>query len=96
MPSHKLCLQLGKPVDSRVFFAGVAVLIFGLLILVYDLPQVMYIQTMTIEELRLHDRAELDKFQRIQSEFYAGIGISAIGGILMLFSRFRQSALDRK
>ncbi len=96
MPSHKLCLHLRELVDSRIFFAGAAVLIFGLLILVYDLPQIAYIQAMTIEELQLRDGAELEKFQRIQSEFYAGIGISVIGGVLILFSRFPPSAFNRK
>ena len=83
-------------VDNRVFFVGLVVLILGLLILVYDFPQIMYIQTMTVEEMQLHDRADREKFQRIQSEFYVGIGILVLGGVLLLFSKFPPAVLARK
>jgi len=83
-------------VDNRIFFAGLVILIFGLLILVYDLPQIMYIQSLTSEELRMVDRAEHDKFQRIQVEFYAGIGILAAGATVVLFARFPPGVLAKK
>lgn len=82
--------------DNRIFFAGLVILIFGLLILVYDLPQIMYIQSLTSEELRMVDRAEHDKFQRIQVEFYAGIGILAAGATVVLFARFPPGVLAKK
>lgn len=82
--------------DNRIFFAGLVILIFGLLILVYDLPQIMYIQSLTSEELRMVDRAEHDKFQRIQSEFYVGIGILAAGATVVLFARFPPGVLAKK
>lgn len=76
-------------VDGRVFFVGLAVLILGLLILVYDLPQLMYIQQIADEELRTYDAQDLEKFQRVQAEFYAGAGILAAGAAVMLLARIQ-------
>ena len=81
--------------DNRIFFVGLAVLILGLLIMVYDLPQVMYIHTITTEEMQLHDNIEMEMLQRIQNEFYVGVGILAAGAVLMLMSRFPPAAFAK-
>ena len=81
--------------DNRIFFVGLAVLILGLLVTVYDLPQVMYINTVTAGGVQLHDNIQTEMFQRIQNEFYVGIGILAAGAVLMLLSRFPPAALAK-
>ena len=82
--------------DSRVFFAGMIIVIVGLLILIYDYPQVIYIQTISIEEMQTLDNVEREKFQRVQSEFYVGIGILTIGAVMLLFSKFPPSMFTKK
>ena len=82
--------------SSRVFFAGLTVIILGLLIFVYDYPQMIYIQTMTTEELRLFDRSELAKFERIQIEFYVGAAMIVLGSMMLFFSKFTLPYLAKK
>ncbi len=83
-------------VEGRLFFVGLIVAFFGLLIIVYDYPQMIYIQAMTADELQLFDRTTLDRFERIQIEFYLGIAIFTTGAALLFFSKFTPAILDKK
>ena len=82
--------------EGRIFFVGLVILVLGLLILVYDYPQMIYIQNVTTEQLELFDRAEIDKFKRIQIEFYVGVGILLSGAVILFFSRFRPAMFNKK
>lgn len=82
--------------ENRMFFPGLIVLIFGALILVYDIPQIMFIQGLGPEEIQMYENEELDKFQRIQSELYVGAGLLIAGAVMILLARFPPDAIVKK
>lgn len=82
--------------NEKLFFAGIVVVILGLLILVYDYPQLLYMQTMAAEQVQLSDMLSFDRFQRIQIEFYAGVGILCMGAVILFFSKFPLSMFIKK
>ena len=73
-----------------MFFIGMVALVLGLLIVVYDLPQVAYVQSAGIgEEGRRGGGADPEVIRRIQAELYAGAGIAAAGAAAVLYSGLR-------
>ena len=96
MPNHKLHHRLGTTVDNRIFFVGLIISILGLLILVYDIPQMIFIQMLTPEELHMYDIEDVEKFQRIQGEFYVGVSLTVTGAALMLLARFPPAMFAKK
>ena len=73
--------------NLKILFTGMTVMVLGLLIMIHDYPQIIYMQAMTSEQLQL-DSIQLDKFERIQIEFYVGVGIFVSGIIMLFFSKF--------
>ena len=74
--------------ENQIFFVGLAIIILGLLIVIYNYPQIIYIQIATTQEPQLFDKMELEKFERIKIEFYIGIAISVVGAIILLLKKF--------
>ncbi len=74
-------------VKEGIFFPGLIVMILGALILVYDIPQLMFIESLTLEDLQFYEIEELERFQRVQAEFYVGVGLLITGASLMLFAK---------
>ena len=73
------------------FFIGIILIVGGLLITIYDYPQLYYFDNLPMEEKALLERETLDKFQRMQIEFFVGITLLVGGTILSILSIFRKS-----
>lgn len=65
-------------------------LLFGGTIILFDYPQLHYLDNLGIEYQRL-DPEQMAIHQRLQIEFAAGIGILATGGLVFLLSVFRKT-----
>ena len=78
-------------VQNILFFAGILAAILGLLVLVYDYPQIAYIQGISGGELSMISPEVRDKFDRIRVEFYAGAAILGAGIAIMAASKLRKT-----
>lgn len=72
-----------------MFFIGMVALVLGLLIVVYDLPQVAYVQSAGVGGEGQGGGADPEVIRRIQAELYAGAGIAAAGAAAVLYSGLR-------
>lgn len=81
--------------NVRVLLSGLAILMLGLMIVAYDLPQILLLQPAAVDGMRGqhppqphlgHAGADPDIVWRIHAEFYAGLGVITAGAALVLFS----------
>ena len=82
--------------EGKIYFIGLVIIVLGSLILVYDYPQMIYIQTVTTQELELFDKAVLDKFERIKIEFYMGVSIFVAGAAILFLAKFTPTIFNKK
>ena len=71
--------------NITIFFIGIAVLILGILIIIFDYPQIQYFEKLNFQNIIGEKDREI--YQRLIIEISIG-GILTISGALMIFSSF--------
>ena len=71
--------------NVTIFFVGIAVLILGILIIIFDYPQIQYFEKMSLQNII--DEKDRDIHQRLITEISIGV-IMTISGVLTIFSSF--------
>jgi len=69
--------------NISLFFIGIIVLILGSLIIIFDYPQIQYLENMDLKSYSLLDEEQKNIHQRIIIEFTIGFAIIGIGGLVM-------------
>ena len=70
--------------NVTLFFIGITILILGVLIIIFDYPQIQYLENEDSSQLLDGEKRSLH--QRLLIEFSAGIGISGLGALLLIGS----------
>ncbi|WP_316507168.1 hypothetical protein [Nitrosopumilus sp.] len=70
--------------NVTLFFIGIAILMLGILIIIFDYPQIQYIENEDSSQLLDGEKRSL--YQRLVIEFSAGIGICGLGILLLVGS----------
>ncbi|MGH1521868.1 MAG: hypothetical protein ACRBB2_05810 [Nitrosopumilus sp.] len=84
--------------NTTLFFVGIIVLILGVLVILFDYPQIQFFENMDSESYYLLDENERSIHQRLIIEFAIGIIISITGlSVLVgsLLKRFEDSFTQR-
>ena len=68
--------------NISLFFIGIIVLILGSLIIIFDYPQIQYLESMDLREYSLLDEEQKNIHQRIIIEFTIGFVIIGVGGLV--------------
>lgn len=74
-----------------VFLGGIIVLIIGLFIVIFDLPQIQFFENMNEESYFLLGNEQKEMHQRLQIEFFIGIVISVLGIVFIIFSLIKKT-----
>ena len=77
--------------NVTLFFVGIAVIILGTFVVVFDYPQIQYFESMESESYLMLDGQERDIHQRLKIEFTIGIGVLIAGIALSIVSVFKKS-----
>ena len=72
--------------NVTLFFIGIAVLILGIFIIIFDYPQIQFFENMNLESYFLLDEEKKSMHQRLIIEFSIGIGILGLGISLLIVS----------
>ena len=72
--------------NVTLFFIGIIILILGILIMVFDYPQIQFLENLDSESYYLLDEEKRGIHQRLIIEFFVGIGISVTGISLLIIS----------
>lgn len=72
--------------NQTLFFSGIIVLILGTSIIIFDYPQIQFLEDMDSESYYLLDEEKKGIHQRMIIEFFVGIGIFVAGIILLAVS----------
>ena len=70
--------------NVTLFFIGIATLILGILIVLFDYPQIQYLENGDSSQLLDGEKRSLH--QRLLIEFSAGLGICGLGSLLLVGS----------
>lgn len=70
--------------NVTLFFIGIATLILGILIVLFDYPQIQYLENGDSSQLLDGEKRSLH--QRLLIEFSAGLGICGLGSLLLVAS----------
>jgi len=77
--------------NTSLFFAGIIIIIIGMLIVIFDYPQIQYFEQMQTESYLMLESQDRDIHQRLQIEFMIGFMILAVGTILTVVSTVRKA-----
>ena len=80
--------------NTTLFFVGIMILILGVLVILFDYPQIQFFENMDLESYYLLGENERSIHQRLIVEFVIGIIISIIGASVLagsLLKRFENS-----
>ena len=72
--------------NATMFFIGIIILIFGVLVIIFDYPQIQYFENMQQESYNLLDSEKKSIHQRLVIEYTIGIGVSGLGISLLIVS----------
>ena len=72
--------------NVTLFFIGIIVLILGVLIIIFDYPQIQFLENLDSESYYLLDEEKKNIHQRMIIEFSIGIVILVIGTLLVMGS----------
>ena len=72
--------------NATLFFIGIIILIFGVLVIIFDYPQIQYFENMQQESYSLLDSEKKSIHQRLIIEYTIGIGVSSLGISLLIVS----------
>ena len=83
--------------NQTLFFVGIIVLILGIRIIIFDYPQIQYLENQEVSGTNyLKDPEKFSIYQRLQIEitvgiglFIAGIGLLAVSFLKRFENRFR-------
>ncbi len=84
--------------NTTLFFIGIMILILGVLVILFDYPQIQFFENMDLESYYLLGENERSIHQRLIVEFVIGIIISIIGASILagsLLKRFENSFTQR-
>ena len=70
--------------NVTLFFIGIAILILGLLIILFDYPLIQYLEN--TESTQFLDGEKRSLYQRLVIEFSAGIVICGLGTLVLIGS----------
>ncbi|KAF6245683.1 hypothetical protein [Nitrosopumilus sp. b2] len=65
--------------NQTLFFVGIIVLILGMLIIIFDYPQLQLLESMDSESYYMLDQQKKDIHQRMKIEISIGIGLFVTG-----------------
>ena len=66
--------------NQTLFFVGIIVLILGILIIIFDYPQIQYLENSGESEINfLKDMEQFSIYQRLQIEITVGAGLFVVG-----------------
>ena len=71
--------------NITIFFIGIAVLILGTLVVIFDYPQIQYFEKKNFQNII--EEKDREMHQRLITEISIGV-IMTISGVLMIFSSF--------
>lgn len=77
--------------NVSLFFVGIAMVILGTFVMIFDYPQIQYFESMESESYLMLEGHERDIHQRLNIEFAISTGILVAGIVLLVFSVFRKS-----
>ena len=77
--------------NISLFFAGIIVIIIGMLVVIFDYPQVQYFSQVVTGSQQIIELQDRDFYQRLQIEFSIGIAVLALGIMLVLISVLKKS-----
>ena len=72
--------------NATLFFIGIIILVFGVLIIIFDYPQIQYFENMQQESYSLLDSEKKSIHQRLIIEYTIGIAVSGLGILLLIVS----------
>ena len=72
--------------NNTLFFTGIAVFLLGTFVVIFDYPQIQYLETLESESHYLLEEEEKEIYQRLIMEFSIGIGMWLAGGALLAVS----------
>ena len=72
--------------NATLFFIGIIILIFGVLVIIFDYPQIQYFENMQQESYSLLDSEKKSIHQRLIIEYTIGIAVSGLGILLLIVS----------
>lgn len=72
--------------NISLFLAGIIVIIIGMLVVIFDYPQIQYFSQVVADSQQIIELQDRDFYQRLQIEFSIGIGVLALGVMLVLIS----------
>jgi len=77
--------------NTSLFFAGIIIIIIGMLIVIFDYPQIQYFEQMQTESYLMLESQDRDIHQRLQIEFMIGFMVLIVGIILTVISILKKS-----
>ena len=72
--------------NISLFLAGIIVIIIGMLVIIFDYPQLQYFSQMEADSHKIIESQDREFHQRLQIEFSIGIAVLASGILLNLIS----------
>ncbi|AJM93342.1 hypothetical protein [Nitrosopumilus piranensis] len=81
--------------NQTLFFVGIIVLILGMLIIIFDYPQLQLLESMDSESYYMLDQQKKDIHQRMKIEISIGIGlfVTGIGLLAVSFLKIFENRL---
>ncbi|AJW70105.1 hypothetical protein [Nitrosopumilus adriaticus] len=77
--------------NQALFFIGIIVLILGILIIIFDYPQIQYLENFELSESNYRlDAERFSIYQRLMIEITVGIGLFVTGIGLMIISLLKR------
>lgn len=64
-------------------FAGLAIVFFGLLVIIYDYPQILFLENLPEQEFLNLEETTKEKYSRLKLEIFIGLGLVTFGAILI-------------
>ena len=77
--------------NLSLFFVGMIMIILGTLIVMFDYPQIQYLENVTTESRLILEETDKDLYQRLKIEFGVGSVILLAGITLSCIGIFRKS-----
>lgn len=77
--------------NTTLFFIGIALVLLGVFVIVFDYPQIQFFEDMGDESFYLLDQETKNIFERLVIELYVGVGITSLGIFTIILCFFKNS-----
>jgi hypothetical protein len=77
--------------NTSLFFIGLIILMMGIFIVVFDLPQIQYFENLEGDSYLSLEDEKKDFHQRLKMEFYFGVTFLLFGVGLLIFSLIKKT-----